>query len=131
MSADPKDIDVNAGRRHFLIGLGVVGAATAAGIYVVPQYLAERGAATGGKGAGKPAFEFTGKLLDGKSASLQDYKGRVLLLDFWSLGCGPCIMSMPSLQRVADKYADKSVSVVGVNLDTPAAAGRVKSMGLG
>ena len=58
MSADPKDIDVNAGRRHFLIGLGVVGAATAAGIYVVPQYLAERGAATGGKGAGKPAFEF-------------------------------------------------------------------------
>lgn len=58
MSTEPKDVDVNAGRRHFLIGLGVVGAATAAGIYVVPQYLAEPGGATGGKAAGKPPFEF-------------------------------------------------------------------------
>ena len=43
MSHDPQDL--NAGRRHFLIGLGVVAAGTAAGIYVMPKYLAAREAA--------------------------------------------------------------------------------------
>ena len=62
MSADPKDMDVDAGRRHFLIGLGVVGAATAAGIYVVPEYFQGRGgtgaALRAGAGATRPAFDF-------------------------------------------------------------------------
>lgn len=77
---------------------------------------------------GKPAFAFSGKLLDGKSVSLDDYKGRVLLLDFWSIGCGPCIMSMPTLQRVANKYADKPVSIVGVNLDPKSAEAKVTEL---
>lgn len=77
---------------------------------------------------GKPAFAFTGKLLSGRAAGLEDYRGRVLMLDFWSLGCGPCIMSMPVLQRVADKYATKPVSIVGVNLDPPAAAAKVTEL---
>ncbi|HOA72430.1 MAG TPA: TlpA disulfide reductase family protein [Phycisphaerae bacterium] len=77
---------------------------------------------------GKPAVAFTGKYLDGKEASLADFKGRVLLLDFWSLRCGPCIMSMPTLQYVADKYADKPVSIVGVNLDGPSAAADVTQL---
>ncbi len=59
MSADPKDVDVNAGRRHFLIGLGVVAAGTAAGIYVMPQYLEAREGGGAGAGAGKtPPFDF-------------------------------------------------------------------------
>lgn len=77
---------------------------------------------------GKPAVAFTGKLLSGKTAGLDDYRGRVLMLDFWSLGCGPCIMSMPILQRVADKYAAKPVSIIGVNLDPPAAVQRVTDL---
>jgi isoquinoline 1-oxidoreductase beta subunit len=58
MSADPKD--VNAGRRHFLIGLGVVAAGTAAGIYVMPKYLAAReaGAGAGSAAAKTPPFDF-------------------------------------------------------------------------
>ncbi len=64
MSADPNEVaDVNAGRRHFLIGLGVVAAGTAAGIYVMPKYLASRDAAgtAGGVGAAAvttPPFDF-------------------------------------------------------------------------
>lgn len=61
MSADPKDVaDVNAGRRHFLIGLGVVGVGTAAGIYVMPKFLQSREGAGAGAAAadGKPPFEF-------------------------------------------------------------------------
>jgi len=58
MSTNPKDVvDVNAGRRHFLIGLGVVAAGTAAGIYVMPQLLqASEGGAAGGKAP--PPFDF-------------------------------------------------------------------------
>ena len=56
MSADPKSgEDLNAGRRHFLIGLGVVAAGTAVGVYVMPKYLASRA----GAGAAKaPPFDF-------------------------------------------------------------------------
>jgi thiol-disulfide isomerase/thioredoxin/outer membrane lipoprotein-sorting protein len=77
---------------------------------------------------GKPAVDFTGKDLDGKDASLAEFKGRVLLLDFWSQRCGPCLMSMPALQRVADKYKDKPVSVVGVNLDGPSSRTAVEAL---
>jgi thiol-disulfide isomerase/thioredoxin len=78
--------------------------------------------------AGKPAPSFSGKYLDGRTASADDFKGRVLLLNFWSLNCGPCIMSMPIVQKVTEKYADKPVSVIGVNLDGPPAASHVVEM---
>lgn len=77
---------------------------------------------------GKPAPLFEGKYLDGKPVRADEFKGRVVLLSFWSLRCGPCIMSMPVLQKLADKYADKGVSVVGVNLDGPSASPGVLEM---
>jgi thiol-disulfide isomerase/thioredoxin len=75
--------------------------------------------------AGRPAPEFTGTDLEGKELRSADLKGRVVLLDFWSLRCGPCIASMPTLQRVADKFADKPVSIIGINLDDASAADRI------
>lgn len=77
---------------------------------------------------GKPVVDFTGKDLEGKPVSLADFKDRVLLLDFWSQRCGPCIMAMPTLQKISDKYADKPVSVVGVNLDGPGAGPNVAAL---
>ena len=55
MSGEDRAADVNAGRRHFLIGLGVVGAGTAAGIYVAPELFARSGA---GRAAGTPPVDF-------------------------------------------------------------------------
>ena len=77
---------------------------------------------------GKPAVAFDGKDLEGRNASLADFKGHVLLLDFWRLGCPPCIMSMPTLQKLADKYADRGVSLVGVNLDGLAAKAQITTV---
>lgn len=77
---------------------------------------------------GRPAIEFTGKDLDGKPVTSADLKGRVIMLDFWSIRCGPCIMSMPTLQKVADKFADKPVSIIGVNTDGETAAVRASSI---
>jgi len=51
----------------------------------------------------------------------------VVLLDFWATWCRPCVMSMPSIQAVATKYADKPVTVLGVNSDEPGSEKMVAS----
>ena len=63
---------------------------------------------------GTPANPFTLKTPDGKEVTLDSLKGRVVLLDFWATWCGPCKKAMPTLQEISEKYADKSVSVIGV-----------------
>ncbi|HKA20919.1 MAG TPA: TlpA disulfide reductase family protein [Blastocatellia bacterium] len=53
---------------------------------------------------------------DGKSISSDQFKGSILVLDFWATWCGPCIAEIPSLNRLQEKYASKGVKVVGVAL---------------
>lgn len=47
---------------------------------------------------------------------LSEFKGRYILLDFWSLGCGPCIQSIPEMEEIAEKYKDK-LAVVSISID--------------
>lgn len=54
---------------------------------------------------------------DGARISLQDLKGKPVLLDFWASWCGPCAMQAPILERMSKKYADKGLVVLGVNVD--------------
>ena len=67
---------------------------------------------------GRPAPAFEGELLNGGSFSSTQLKGKVVLLDFWASWCGPCIMAMPGIQKLHEKYKDKPVAVLGVNTDT-------------
>jgi len=62
-----------------------------------------------------PAWSFAG--LDGKRHSLKDYRGRVVILDFWYRGCPWCIRAMPQLNGLAQEYRDRPVAVVGMNTD--------------
>jgi thiol-disulfide isomerase/thioredoxin len=55
--------------------------------------------------------------LEGKTAALSDYKGKVVLLDFWATWCGPCRMAMPGLQKLQDSMKSKGLVVLGVSLD--------------
>jgi peroxiredoxin len=63
-----------------------------------------------------PGFELTG--LDGKPVSLGQFKGSVVLLNFWSTLCGPCVAEMPSLNRLYLSLKDRGFAVVSVAIDT-------------
>ena len=59
--------------------------------------------------------------LDGKPISLADYRGKVVLLDFWAVWCGPCLGEIPRIKAVYEKYHDQGFEVIGVSLDEDAA----------
>ena len=67
---------------------------------------------------GKPVPDFTATDLDGNPISLQDYRGKVVLLDFWAVWCGPCIAEMPNIKRVYNRYKDEGFDIIGISLDT-------------
>lgn len=70
-------------------------------------------------GVGDPMADATLKAFDGEMHTLSDYtgKGQYLILDFWGSGCGPCIMSMPELKALGEKYPE-TLKVIGINTDT-------------
>ena len=73
---------------------------------------------------GQPAPEFTLYDLDGQPVSLSQFKGQVVLLDFWASWCGPCIGDLPDLRRIKRKAADKPLVFLNLSLDTDEAAWR-------
>ena len=66
---------------------------------------------------GKPVTDFSATDLDGNPISLQDYRGKVVLLDFWGAWCGFCIDEMPNLKKVYNTYKDQGFDIIGVSLD--------------
>ena len=67
---------------------------------------------------GKPVPDFSATDLDSKPISLQQYRGKVVLLDFWAVWNGFCIGDILNLKRIYDTYKDRGFDIIGVSLDT-------------
>ncbi len=66
---------------------------------------------------GAVAADFTLQDLNGQSVRLSDYKGRVVILDFWATWCPPCRASIPGLEKIYKAYKDKGLVILAVSLD--------------
>jgi peroxiredoxin len=66
------------------------------------------------EGSKAPSFELLG--LDGLTHTLDEYKGKSVVLNFWGSWCGPCVKEMPALQAQWEKWKDQGVVVIGVNV---------------
>jgi thiol-disulfide isomerase/thioredoxin len=63
----------------------------------------------------EPAPQWTLRSLENNSVSLADFKGKLVLLDFFYLSCYPCLQALPMLQKLHDKYKSKGLVVLGLN----------------
>ena len=63
------------------------------------------------------APDFTLEDLQGNRVSLSDFKGKVVVLDFWATWCRPCMMEIPQLDKFYTEYKDNGLEVIGVALD--------------
>ncbi|MFN0159347.1 MAG: TlpA family protein disulfide reductase [Bacteroidota bacterium] len=90
--------------RRFIFILAWHFCATASGLALDPEWV------------GKTAPEFTLKTLDGKrSVSLSDFRGQVVVIDFWASWCAPCKRSLPQLDAMETSM--KNVVILAVNVD--------------
>jgi peroxiredoxin len=72
---------------------------------------------------GRPAPDFALRTLDGRPLRLSDFRGKVVLVNFWGSWCVPCKEEMPSLQRIWRDFNARGVVVLGVDVqDDPADA---------
>lgn len=64
-----------------------------------------------------PDFSLTD--IDGRSVSLKDFRGKVVILDFWATWCPPCKMEIPDFIALQSEFAGRDVQIIGIALDEP------------
>jgi thiol-disulfide isomerase/thioredoxin len=65
----------------------------------------------------KPDFDFDLPDLNGKIVSLEDFRGKVLIINFWATWCPPCEEEIPKLNQLQKKYKNEGLVVIGIALD--------------
>ena len=67
--------------------------------------------------AERKPLEMTCTAVDGRKVDLKDYRGKVVLIDFWATWCGPCIAELPNIKKVYADYHAKGFEIVGISLE--------------
>src|SRR5215471_19664868 len=87
------------------------------GLYLASRRTAQRAQPSA---SGNLAADFTVTDLDGKKLSLSDYKGKVVLLDFWATWCAPCREEIPHFVEMQQKLGPQGFQVIGISMDDEA-----------
>jgi len=110
------------GRRESLI-LGAAGlAAATAGFLAGPLALRSTGSDTSGEAGGKADIALRAAVfpdLEGHARMLSEWRGRVLVCNFWATWCVPCREEIPMLIAARVKYAVSGLEIVGIAVDNP------------
>ena len=97
--------------RSFFIAVSVV-----TSLFFSTTIFAENTASvTESKETQAPTFVLPG--IDNTQVNLEDYRGNVVLVDFWASWCTPCIRSFPWMDEMVEKYGEKGFVVIAINMD--------------
>lgn len=112
-------------RAQWLV-VGVVVALLGGGLWLGTRLA---GGVAGRVGVGTPAPDFRAATIDGsaREKGIADYHGEVVLINLWATWCGPCVVEMPSIQRLYDRFRDDGLRVVAIAVDDPPFVERVRA----
>lgn len=68
--------------------------------------------------AGSEAPDFSYPDLEGKTVSLSDYRGKLVLVNIWATWCKPCVDEMPSMEKLYNKFKDQGFEILAVSIDS-------------
>ena len=103
---------------HARLWLVLGGLAVVAG--VIGYRLGEPGKSAETVAAAASLFELTLADLDGRPQALRQWRGKLLIVNYWATWCEPCREEMPGFSRMQEKYRDKGVQFVGISIDNAA-----------
>lgn len=112
----------STGKRHMVAVLGALVVALLVGACSNE----EQPSSQGQNQLGSAATLITLQTLDGEQVSLEDYRGQLVLLNFWSAHCPPCRAEMPSMEKLYQQFHDHGLAMLAVNVDDDGGASAKK-----